>query len=398
MNKTYYIKFINELKQEILNSRLKAAKLVNKELLILYYTIGKRISLEIHQEGWGAKVIETISNDLQKKLPGLRGFSSTNLKYMKQFYEAYAFLEVDNSVLSFTPKKLKNEQISQSMTDQFVTSVHGVSRGTPTKKSEQFLTDFSELISKVSFTHHCKIIASTTSFETRLFYIKESVENAWSVATLEYHLETKLYKKKGSLQNNFKVALPASISDQAIQAFRDEYLLDFVNIQNPKHIDERVIEQSIVNNIKQFLLSLGKEFTFMGNQYCIKVGDQEFFIDLLFYHRGLQSLIAFELKSGKFTPEYAGKMSFYLNALNNQMKLSHENPSIGIILCKQKNSAIVEYSFADNTRPIGVGTYKFTKTLPQKLKKYLPPAKALIDVLREAEVEYTITPIKNTHE
>lgn len=387
MESTFYIKFINELKQEILSSRLQAAKLVNKELLMLYYKVGKRISNKINEDGWGAKVIASISLDLQKKLPGLRGFSSTNLKYMKQFYEMYSFLD-QNTAPNAALKKGEKRQIGQSVTDQFVTSVYGLSAETFLKKYDILLNDFLDLFFKVSFTHHCKIISSTQKFDELLFYVKSAAEQSWSVATLDYHLESKSYKKQGKLSSNFKKSLPKNIRDNAIQAFRDEYLLDFINIQDPNEIDERVIEHSIVSNIKDFLLSLGQEFTFMGNQYRIIVDDEEFFIDLLFYHRGLRCLIAFDLKSGKFKPEYTGKMSFYLNALNEQVKLPSENPSIGIILCKEKKNTIVEYSFADIKKPIGVGTYTFSKKIPSKLKKYLPSTDKLINIVSEAATEY----------
>ncbi len=393
MDNAFYIKFINELKQEILTSRLHAAKLVNKELLLLYYKVGKRISIKINEEGWGAKVIANISLDLQKKLPGLRGFSSTNLKYMKQFYEMYSFL--DHNPTSGAPlKNSKKQQIGQSVTDQFVTSVYGLSAETFLKKFNVSLEDFLATFFRVSFTHHCKIISATQKFDELLFYIKNAAEQAWSVATLDYHLESKSFKKQGKLASNFKSSIPKKIRDNAIQAFRDEYLLDFINIQNPNEIDERVIEHSIVTNIKNFLLSLGREYTFMGNQYRIVVDNEEFFIDLLFFHRGLRCLIAFDLKSGKFKPEYTGKMSFYLNALNAQIKLPNENPSIGIILCKEKNNTVVEYSFADTTKPIGVATYTFTKKIPQKMKKYLPPTDKLINIVSEATVEYGFL---NTH-
>ncbi len=395
MNNSFYIKFINELRQEILSSRLHAAKLVNKELLLLYYKVGKRISIKINEERWGAKVIANISLDLQKKLPGLRGFSSTNLKYMKQFYEMYSFLDHNTTTLVAPLKNMKKKPIGQSVTDQFVTSVYGLSAEIFLKKYNVSLTDFLSVFFRVSFTHHCKIISSTQKFDELLFYINNTAEQAWSVATLDYHLESKSFKKQGKLASNFKNSLPKNIRDNAIQAFRDEYLLDFINIQNPNEIDERVIEQSIVTNIKNFLLSLGREYTFMGNQYRILVDDEEFFIDLLFFHRGLRCLIAFDLKSGKFKPEYTGKMSFYLNALNDQIKLPNENPSIGIILCKEKKNTIVEYSFADTKKPIGVATYTFTKKIPSKLKKYLPPTDKLINIVSEATIEYESLNIQN---
>jgi predicted nuclease of restriction endonuclease-like (RecB) superfamily len=387
LEKSYYIKFINELKQEILSSRLQAAKLVNKELLLLYFKIGKRISHQINMEGWGAKVISTISQDLQKKLPGLRGFSSTNLKYMKQFFEAYAFLE-QSTGNSSQRNSSKKHQIGQSQTDQFDARHYRASKGSPLEKNSIFLPDFLALFFGVSFTHHYKIISSFSKFEERFYYLKNASEQSWSISTLDYHLETKTHKRQGKIQNNFKSNLPPNIEYKAIQAFRDELMLDFINIQDPNNIDEREIEQGIVNDVKRFLLTLGKEFTYIGNQYRLVVNYKEYFVDLLFFHRGLRCLVAVDLKSGEFKPEYTGKMSFYLNVLNKQVKLNDENPSVGIILCKEKDNAIVEYSFVDNKKPIGVGTYTFSKKMPQKLKKYLPPSEELINVVKEAEETY----------
>ena len=390
MKKPSYIKLIKQLKEEILSSRYTAAKLVNKELLILYFKIGKLLASKTENSGYGAKIIENISNDLQANLPGLRGFSVTNLKYMKQFYENYSSLEISQSVTDLF-KISSKKQISQSLTDQSFPVNLGATKHALNKQTQIFSPNFIINFFSISFTHHYKIITSATSWEEQVFYITNAAINFWSVRTLEHQLESNLYKSRGKMPNNFKQLLPKQIQEKAIQAFRDEYLLDFINIQDPNEIDERVIEQGIVNNIKQFLLSLGKEFAFMGNQYRLTVGGEEFFIDLLFYHRGLRCLIAFELKSGKFKPEYGGKMSFYLNVLNKQIKLPEENPSIGIILCKQKNNTIVEYSFADAKKPIGVGTYKLTAKIPQKLKKYLPSTEDLINIVNEPLAEYVIT-------
>lgn len=390
MKKPSYIQLIKHLKEEILLSRYTAAKLVNKEILILYFKVGKVLVEKIEVAGYGAKVIENISNDLQANLPGLRGFSATNLKYMKQFYENYSFIQISQSPTDEF-KSSSETQIRQSPTDESFSVSKAILKPINKKNTPILTNDFFANFFSISFSHHYKIISNTANWNERLFYINHSAQNQWTVKTLEHHLETNFYKSKGKMMNNFKQQLPKKIQERAIQAFRDEYILDFINIQDPNEIDERIIEQSIVNNIKQFLLSLGKEFAFMGNQYRLSVGDEEFFIDLLFYHRGLRCLIAFELKSGKFKPEYGGKMSFYLNVLNKQIKLPAENPSIGVILCKQKNNTVVEYSFTDSTKPIGVGTYKLTDKIPQKLKKYLPTTEDLINIVNEPTIEYVVT-------
>lgn len=390
MKNNNYIKLIKTLKEEILLSRYNAAKLVNRELLFLYFKVGKLISEKILDEGYGAKVIDNISKDLQANLPGLRGFSSTNLKYMKLFYDSYSNFQIRQS-LTDEFKSSSKKAIRQSLTDESFSLLSGNSKALTSKKTPALTSVFFENFTSISFTNHCKIISSTHTLDEKIFYINQSAINHWSVRTLEFHLETNYYKKKGKQQNNFKNHLPKQIQEKAIQAFKDEYLLDFINIQDPHEIDERVVEQSIVNNIKQFLLSLGREFAFMGNQFKLTVDGEEFFIDLLFYHRALKALVAFELKSGKFKPEYEGKMSFYLQALNKEVKLEDENPSIGIILCKEKNKTIVEYSISNSKSPIGVSTYKITNKLPLKLKKYLPEVQQLINIVNEPQAVYLTT-------
>lgn len=387
MNKSTYIKLVQELKQEILTSRFQAASLVNKELLLLYFRVGKIISSKIAKESWGSKVVEKLSAELQKNLPALRGFSPTNLKYMKQFYETYSFLEI-GQLPTDQLKKASKTLISQLPTDQIIPSKIKPSRHLKREKSVKIYPSFLNDFLSISFTHHYKIITKTKSWEEKLFYINQAAQNNWTVITLDHNLESRYYFKKGKIQNNFDSQLPKIIRDKAIQVFRDEYLLDFINVQDPNEIDERMVEAGIVNNIKQFLLSMGREFAFMGNQYRLNVGNEEFFVDLLFYHRSLRCLVAIDLKAGKYKPEYGGKMAFYLNVINKQIKLPEENPSIGIILCKEKNNTIVEYSFTDAKKPIGVGTYKLADELPKKLKKYLPPAEDLINIINEPQLNY----------
>lgn len=371
MTKAAYIQFIRQLKQEIVLSRFNAAKLVNKELLTLYYSVGKLLHEKTQLEGWGAKVLETISSDLQKALPGLRGFSRSNLANMKQFYSYYSAFP-----------------IVQSATGQFNPVVARGSEGKELKNEVFFPADFQRHFLGISFTHHTVILQKTKTIAEKVFYIQQASEHHWTITVLEYQIESNYFKKKGKLPNNFKTSLPRQVQEKAIQAFKDEYLLDFVNIQDPENPDEREIEEGIIKNLRQFILSLGAEFSFMGNQYRITHAEVEYFIDLLFFHRGLKCLIAIDIKRGKFIPEYAGKMNFYLGILNRYVKLKDENPSIGIILCKEKTDSTVEYSIADMDKPIGVSKYHLTQELPKKLKKYLPSPDELINVLNEPEMDY----------
>ncbi|MDZ7933951.1 MAG: PDDEXK nuclease domain-containing protein [Emticicia sp.] len=352
-----YTETLKNLKSTILSSRYRAAVLVNQELLGLYFSIGQLISGKIKQEKWGTKVLERLSEDLQHELPGLKGFSATNIKRMKQFFEVWKdYFDINNQDLILLQNTYnKAFTISPSVTDQFKST---------------FL--------QVSFTHHYEILVKTTTFEERFFYINKTTQNFWSVETLKHHLKANLFQKEGKLPNNFaQIMTNNDLRAKALQSFKDEYLLDFINIEDPDEEDEKLIENEIVRNIKKFLLSLGADFAFLGNQFRLLVEEDEYFIDLLFFNRKLQCLVAFELKKGKFKPEYMGKMNFYLSALDEYIKQPHENPSIGIILCKEKNNKTVEFSFRDFNKSMGVATYKTANEVPEQYKNALPNAETL---------------------
>ncbi len=361
---SHYKQTIKELKSMILTSRYRAAALANQELLLLYFSIGKLISEKTKAEKWGAKVLEQVSTDLQKELPGLRGFSASNLKKMRLVSEAWdGFIE-----------------ISSTPTNQIVDNKELPSSGAliSSTLSNQLISDFALL----SFSHHFLIATKLNAIEERAFYIQNAVNSFWSVTTLENHINNNLFYAKGKIQNNFaKTITNEGNRDQALQVFKDEYLLDFINIEDPDLVDERELEDAIVRNIRKFILSIGSDFAFIGNQYRLLVDEEEFFIDLLFFNRKLQCLVAFELKKGKFKPEYLGKMNFYLSALDELVKQPHENPSIGIVLCKSKTDKVVEFSFRDFNKSMGVATYKTSKELPAKYKGILPDPQALKELL-----------------
>ena len=346
---------ILELKSAILRSRYQAARLVNKELIALYFTIGKKISETATKEAWGMKILDKISSGLQKELPGLRGFSSANLKKMRVFAD---FWITHLNFGSATPNQINiiPDEISSALPNQL-----------PEKISTVFFS--------VSFTHHYSIASKCQTLDEALFYLVHIANEFWNYRYLENQIKAGRFFKKGALPNNFTNTLSATHFEKALDTFKDEYLLDFINIETDE--DERVLEHQIVRNIKKFILSLGNDFAFMGNQYRLIVEEQEYFIDLLFFNRVLKCLVAFELKTGKFKPEYLGKMNFYLSALDDLVKQPHENPSIGIILCKEKNNKIVEYSFRDFNKAMGVATYKTSNKLPEKFRKTLPDSETL---------------------
>ena len=371
---TNYSEAIKAIKSAILKSRYRAAALANRELLSLYYGIGKYISENSRKGFWGTRAIEAISEKLQQELPGLRGFSATNMKNMRLFYEAWAdefstFTNL-NEFRQITSDDLQNNKnediiIRQIPSDELLTN-----------------TTLRNFVS-VGFSHHIAIINKVKSREERLFYINQCATEFWSIEKLKYHLKSNLFGKQGELPNNFQIAISdKDLQRKALLSFKDEYLLDYINIEaSDDEPDERVLESAIVNNIRKFIMSLGKDFSFIGNQYRLIVEEQEYFVDLLFFNRQLQCLVAFELKRGDFKPEYLGKMNFYLSVLDDLVRLPHENASIGIILCKSKNQRIVEYAFRDMTKPMGVATYKTTSELPPEYKNVLPDAEKLKELL-----------------
>ena len=377
-----YSDAIQVIKNAILKSRYRAAALANKELLSLYYGIGKYISEHSREGFWGKRAIETISEKLQQELPGLRGFSSANIKRMRQFYETWEpNFTIHRVVTDKTQKTPQKSSKNRPMTtDEIYLNLLIEIRPMP---SDEFqLVNLRHFLS-LGFSHHYELLIKTKTLKERLFYIEQCAIGFWNVESLRYHLKSNLYAKQGKLPNNFrKTITDKDLQRKALMSFKDEYLLDYINIESPDdEPDERVLESKIVSDIRKFIMSLGKDFSFIGNQYRLAVEEQEYFIDLLFFNRQLQALVAIELKRGEFKPEYLGKMNFYLSALDDMVRLPHENPSIGIILCKTKKQRIVEYAFRDMKKPMGVATYKTSTKLPSKYKNILPDADKLKELL-----------------
>ncbi len=347
-----YLEFIRSLKQEIINSRYQAARLANREQLLLYYKTGKMLSEKVKTQKWGTKVLEQVSVDLQNNLPGLKGFSFTNLKKMRQFYEAYPDLRIRPSVTA---------QMGEAGLITPIAELNTI-RPLPTTQLEVFYS--------ISFTHHILLLNRCKEAEERFFYIDSAATQFWSVSVMEHQIDADLFRKQGKLPNNFDGTLSESLKPSALKVFKDEYLLDF--IAGDELDDERHIEQQVVLNIRNFILQMGKGFCFIGNQYRLEVDGDEFFIDLLFFNRHLQCLVAFELKKGKFKPADAGQLNFYLNVLDEKVKLQQENSSIGIVLCKEKNNTVVEFAIKSFDKAMGVATYKTSKQTPVQMKGILP--------------------------
>jgi len=324
-----YKVFVTEIKQRIRDAQYAALKSVNKELIGLYWDIGKMIVERQKKLGWGKSVVEKLSADLQKEFPGVKGFSASNLWYMRQLYVEY-------------------------QKDTFLES----------------------LIREIGWTQHVLLIKKCKTKSERVFYIKRIGESGWTTRYLEHQISRKSYQNYLDNHTNFDTVFPEKIRDHAKLAVKDNYTFDFLHL-GEDHA-EKELHTALVNNIRKFLLEMGIWYTFAGSQYRIEVEGHEYFIDLLLFHRKLKCLIAIELKVGEFMPEYKGKMEFYLAVLNEKVKEPDENDSIGIIICRNKSKTIVEYSLKTSNMPIGVATYSTNAKLPVKYRKYLPEAKKLV--------------------
>lgn len=386
-----YVLAVKQIKTAILKSRYEAAALANKELLKLYFGIGQYVSFHSRNKNWGKGAIDSISSLLQQELHGLRGFSATNIRNMRIFYEEWECMQpflIDKKapLFHFSEEELNRQLLSAELKNQNRQLATGdlndsfLIQQLPTAELEN---EWIELFLKVPFTQHRLIIRGAEVTEERVFYIQKVATEFWSFETLKHHLKSDLYQRQGKLAHNFQSTLSENAFRQkALMAFKDEMLLDFINIEDAdEEPNERVLENAIVQNIKKFIMALGTEFSFIGNQHRLLIEDEEYFIDLLFFNRKIQSLVAIELKKGKFKAEYVGKMNLYLSALDEMVKQPHENPSIGIILCKEKNNKIVEFAFRDTSKPMGVVTYKTYNDLPEAYKNILPDTETLKSLL-----------------
>lgn len=332
-----YLNFKNEITARIRSAQYEALKAVNKEIIALYWEVGKRITEQQTALGWGKSVVENLSRDIQKEFPGIQGFGVRNMWDMARFYAEYQ----SNEILQ-------------------------------------------PLVAEISWSKHIVILTKCKETRQRQFYILATKKYGWTKDVLINKIEAKTYENYLLGQSNFDITLPDSIKNQAILALKDEYTFDLVGLAEEHSKYE--LEQAIIKNIRAFLMEFGTDFSFIGNQYRLEVDGKEYFIDLLLYNRRLQAMIAIELKIGEFQPEYKGKMEFYLNILNDTVKLPHENPAIGIIICKSKSRMIVEYALKSSNMPIGVATYSLSSELPEAYKKLLPTSEEIakkIEILIE---------------
>ncbi|MDD2789207.1 MAG: PDDEXK nuclease domain-containing protein [Sulfurimonas sp.] len=328
-----YTSIFSDLKERILSSQQKAIYAVNKELVLLYWDIGNIILKNQSKQGWGAKIIDTLSDDLKKTFPRMKGFSVRNLKYMRQFASTYSEISI-----------------------------------------------VQELLAQLSWYHNLTLIQKLKDDDVRTWYIYKTIENGWSQSVLVHQIESDLYARSTNKKiTNFTNTLASPHSELVQETLKDPYLFDFILLS--EKAKEKDIEEQLVKHITKFLLELGSGFAFVGNQYKIETENKEYYIDLLFYHLKLKCYFVIELKNVEFKPEFAGKLNFYLSAVDDLVKSETDNPTIGLILCKSKDKIEAEYSLRDINKPIGISEYQITKSIPNELKSNLPSIKEIEEQL-----------------
>ncbi len=328
-NDQEYKNFLLTIKDQIQQAQVKTVLVVNAQLIALYWSIGNEILIRQKAQKWGSKVVEQLSKDLKSAFPDLKGFSRRNLMYMRQFAENYPDFEFVQAPLA-----------------------------------------------QMSWYHNIALLEKCNNDKERLWYAQKALENGWSRNVMVMQMESGLYARQGKSISNFEETLPRHDSELVQQALKDPYVFDFLQLADD--IEERAIEKALIDNISKFLLELGRGFAFMGQQYHLEVGNEDFYVDLLFYHTQLHCYVVVELKAGKFKPEYAGKLNFYLSAVDNILRdTSRDAPTIGILLCREKNEVIVEYALKDVEKPIGVSNYTLGTPLPKEIEDSLPTIEEL---------------------
>lgn len=340
-----YKAWLRELKERVHQSQLKAAVSVNRTLLEFYWQLGADIVNKQQKTVWGSGFIKQLSHDLLTEFPELRGFSERNIKYIRQWFLFWS-----------TTKQIGQQPVAQLNCDPV------------------------QLITQIPWGHNIVIVSKCASAEEAVFYVNATVENGWSRNVLTHQIENNLYSRQGKTIDNFDKTLPKPQSDLARQTLKDPYSFDFLTLSDD--YNERQLEKELVDHISKFLLELGAGFAYVGRQVPLQVGERDFFLDLLFYHTRLHCYVVVELKTGDFEPEHAGKLNFYLKAVDEQLRQENDNSSIGILLCKNKDKLVVEYALSDIRKPIGVSEYQLTKSLPDDLKSNLPS-------IEEIETELT---------
>ena len=382
-----YNNAVETIKTAILQGQYEAAKGVNRVQLAVYFGIGKYISLNTRKGVWGKGALETISQQLRKELPGLRGFAPSSMKNMRQFYEEWAVLDANSPIAIGELQQTNNQTDNKSpiaIGDLRESNKIDIYHSLYIPDAVAFP---SEDFFKVPFTHHLRILASAKTLEARYYYIHRTAEEHLSVEALQSLLKENAFERRDTMPSNFANTLSDAIfARKAVMMFKDEYLLDFINVEQIGEresidVDECEVEQQIIQNVKNFIMTFGNDFAFVGNQYHLEVYGVEHFPDLLFFNRELNALVVIELKTGDFKSSYLGQLMSYLSILDTKVKKPHENPSIGIVLCKSANREYVEFVIRDYNKPMGVATYRTSSEMPEELRKAMPDIEELKKLL-----------------
>ncbi|MDA8241650.1 MAG: PDDEXK nuclease domain-containing protein [Nitrospiraceae bacterium] len=358
VNRSDFTSLLADVKKRIQDAQTRAVLAVNSELVRLYWDIGRIIDDRQQREGWGAAVIPRLSRALHNELPEIKGFSERNIKRMLAFYREYADL------LAIVQEPLERMPVSEK-------APLPVAQTRSAQKVPQPLALLqSSLLWSIPWAHHVTLMEKIKDHTVRRWYMEQTLTHGWSRNILAMQIDAKAYSRHGQAITNFEKLLPAPQSDLAQQTLKDPYIFDFLTLTEP--FQERELEAELVRHLEKFLLELGQGFAFVGRQYRLDVGEEDFYIDLLFYHLRLRAFVVIDLKKGKFKPEYAGKLNFYCNVVNDRLRQPTDAPTIGLILCQTKDQLLAEYSFAGIDKPIGISTYELTRALPARLRSALP--------------------------
>jgi len=363
-NNEQYFRWISDLKQRIQQSQIKAAIQVNSALIEMYWDLGKEISERSFENTYGSGFFKQLSNDLRNEFPEIKGFSSSNLRYFETFYQFYnqEVINLQQVAGIFTEEENNNNSILQQ--------VSGELKNEKNPNRQQLVNEFPQKLFLIPWFHHVEIFTKCKNVTEALFYINKTIENGWSRAVLLNMISGNLYQSQGKAITNFSKTLPDYDSELVKQTLKDPYIFDFLNIS--ENFKERELENALIDNIQKFLIELGNGFAFVGKQMEMKVGNQSFFLDLLFYHIKLKRYVVIELKSGEFEPEHAGKLNFYVTSVDKQLRDENDNATVGLIICKTKDDIIAEYSLTDLHKPLGISSYELRKILPENFKSSLP--------------------------
>jgi predicted nuclease of restriction endonuclease-like (RecB) superfamily len=370
-----YPAFLTELKSRILHARTSAARAVNRELVLLYWDIGRGIAEKQQKAGWGDSVVERLAADLRTEFPDMRGFSANNLWLVRQMYSEYSNAEFLEQLVQELKKKGK-QFLEQPVPEKIASIGDG--------QTPEFLAQaVREMAASVPWGHHVLLLKKVKAPAARIYYLRATAQFGWSRNVLLNQIKAGAYERavKEKKTHNFELALPEHFAEQADEMMKSRYNLEFLGIN--RAVKERELEDRLVSHLQRFILELGYGFCFVGRQYRLVLGRKEYFVDLLFYHRFLKTLVAFDLKIGSFEPEHAGKMDFYLNLLNEKERGPGDKLSIGIILCAEKDDVEVEFALKTKQNPIGVAEYQLQTKLPAEFKGRLPTAKQLADAVRD---------------